>query len=283
MTARARACSLPDSRPARRARTSSSPVPASSGSTRRTWGRPAVSVPVLSKKTVRTCPLRSMTSPPRTSTPARAARPMARAVASGVAMPIAHGQATTRTASAAKPACRGPSMQSHARPATAASTRTAGTKTAAAALGQPLGGRRPSAGLLDHRDDAAQEQVLAHGPGLDDHRRRPVDGPGQALIAGAAGRGARLAREGRLLDDRGPLEDAAVDGEPLAGPDLQAVAGAAGPPRALLAGHRRSRRIARSGRSVSRLRTSRPARALAVASRSLPKVTSASSIVAVSK
>ncbi len=49
--------------------------------------------------------MRSITSPPRTRTPSRAARPTASAVASGVAMPIAHGQATTITASATSPAC----------------------------------------------------------------------------------------------------------------------------------------------------------------------------------
>ena len=75
--------------------------------------------------------MRSSTSPPRTSTPDRAARPMANEVASGVAIPSAHGQATTSTASAANPPFAGPSASAQNSPAAAASASTAGTKTAA--------------------------------------------------------------------------------------------------------------------------------------------------------
>ena len=81
------------------ARSSSSPMP-SAVITDVTSGRPAVIVPVLSRKTVSTWPSRSSVPPPRTTTPRRAARDRPDVTAIGTARIKGHGVATTSTATA---------------------------------------------------------------------------------------------------------------------------------------------------------------------------------------
>ena len=170
--------------------------------------------------------MRSSTSPPRTSTPDRAARPMANEVASGVAIPSAHGQATTSTASAANPPFAGPSASVQNSPAPTASASTAGTKTAATRSATRSDGATARARLLDHGDDAAQQQILADALRLDDQPVAAVDGARDHFVARSADARLRLAGERRLLDDRASFEDAAVHRDPFAGPDAHAVADA---------------------------------------------------------
>jgi hypothetical protein len=66
-----------------------------------TAGRPSVSVPVLSKTTVRTRSAVCSASPPLMSTPNSAPLPVAAMTAVGTASPIAQGQAMMSTATAA--------------------------------------------------------------------------------------------------------------------------------------------------------------------------------------
>jgi len=63
------------------------------------WGRPIVSVPVLSKAIVRTLPSISSAAPPLISSPWRAPDASADAIAAGVEITNAHGQAMSSTAS----------------------------------------------------------------------------------------------------------------------------------------------------------------------------------------
>ena len=104
------------------------------GRTAITVGRPTVSVPVLSKTTAVTSAARWSASPPLTSSPASAPRPVATITAVGTARPIAHGQAMISTATPlAKARTRLPSPPASAQITTvsAASPITAGTNTAA--------------------------------------------------------------------------------------------------------------------------------------------------------
>jgi hypothetical protein len=64
----------------------------------RTWSAAVVSVPVLSKTTVRTNAARSRKPAERTKSPARRSPDCARSYASGVAIPNAQGHVTMRTA-----------------------------------------------------------------------------------------------------------------------------------------------------------------------------------------
>ena len=66
-----------------------------------TFGRPSVSVPVLSTTSVSTFSIRSSASALRISTPACAPRPTPTMIDIGVASPSAHGQAMISTLTAA--------------------------------------------------------------------------------------------------------------------------------------------------------------------------------------
>ena len=72
-----------------------------SGMTSVTSGRPIVTVPVLSITTVSTLASASRYRPPLTTIPCRAACPAAASTVIGVAMAIAHEQATSTVATAA--------------------------------------------------------------------------------------------------------------------------------------------------------------------------------------
>jgi hypothetical protein len=63
-------------------------------------------------------------------------------------------------------------------------------------------------------------------PTLSAHHDRAgaVDRPGQDLVARCAGARPRLSRHRGILDRRGTFQDAAIDGEPLARPHLDAIA-----------------------------------------------------------
>ena len=230
-------------------------------------------------------PMRSSTSPPRTRTPARAARPMASAVASGAAMPIAHGQATTSTASAANPPWPGPAASSQNSPGAGGQRQHRRDERRGHPLGHSLRRRRrrpaPRSTMFD---DPPQEQVLAHPLGLDDEPCSPLTVPAMTAIAGPADPRLGFAGEGGFLNDGPAFDDPAVRGDALAGPHAHAVAGAQERRSALSRGPSGFDPQTPCAAAASRRpRTSWPVRAFAVASISLPNVTSAGSMVAVSK
>ena len=93
--------------------------------------RPSVMVPVLSRTTWLMRRVDSRASPLRIRTPSWAPRPVPTMIAVGVASPSAHGQAMTKTATAALiPSEAGPPKTSQLASVTAAATSTIGTKTA---------------------------------------------------------------------------------------------------------------------------------------------------------
>ena len=93
---------------------------------------PVVRVPVLSSATIRIRPAVSMAWALLIRTPSSAPRPTAASRAVGVARPSAHGQATTRTATAALQADAAGSPAPSQKPSVAAATAiTHGTNTAA--------------------------------------------------------------------------------------------------------------------------------------------------------
>ena len=95
-----------------------------------TTARCSVRVPVLSKTTVSTWARRSSASPLRMKMPSAEARPQPTIMATGAARPIAHGQATSRTATPLRTAWpRSPTTSHQTAKVTAEVTRTAGTKT----------------------------------------------------------------------------------------------------------------------------------------------------------
>ena len=171
--------------------------------------------------------MRSSTSPPRTSTPDRAARPMANEVASGVAMPSAHGQATTSTASAASPPFAGPaaSVQNSPAPRPPAPARPGRTPRRRARQCAPTAYARARASStisMIRRSSMSSPTRSARTTSPSP----PLTVPAITSSPGSAGARLRLAGERGLLDDRAALEDAAVHRDPLAGPDAHAVAGA---------------------------------------------------------
>ena len=101
------------------------------GSIRSSRGRPAVSVPVLSKATTSIACARSSASASRMRMPRRAAAPLPAMMAVGVARPSAQGQAMTSTATAYRMAApsRRRRIPSRAKVIKAMAT-TTGTKTA---------------------------------------------------------------------------------------------------------------------------------------------------------
>ena len=91
---------------------------------------PVVTVPVLSSTTVSTVRVDSSTSGPLIRMPSCAPRPVPTSSAVGVASPSAHGQAITRTATAAvNAAATGKPAPSHAPRVITATAITIGTKT----------------------------------------------------------------------------------------------------------------------------------------------------------
>ena len=130
-TARARGCSLPAWTEAARRSSVDRSVPGA-GRAAATPGLPSVSVPVLSKATVRMRCATSSASASRIRMPAWAATPVPAMMAAGVARPRAQGQAITRTDTAFRtPACASWPSSHQPRNVSAATPRTAGTNTAA--------------------------------------------------------------------------------------------------------------------------------------------------------
>ena len=127
--AAATGCSERASRAAAAASNESASAP-STTSTATTSRCPSVTVPVLSKATTSTRRAASRASGPLMITPMRAPRPLPAMNAAGVARPRAHGQATISTATAGLMAAPTGPRSSQATRVAAATTTTAGTKTA---------------------------------------------------------------------------------------------------------------------------------------------------------
>ncbi len=143
-TARAIGCSDASSTAPARRRTWSVSAPSSATTSTRVI-RPVVSVPVLSRTTVSTFRVDSSTCGPRMRIPSWAPRPVPAIRAVGVARPSAHGQAMTRTETAATKAVDGsPSSTSQATKVSAARPRTRGTNTAETRSARRCTGALPS-------------------------------------------------------------------------------------------------------------------------------------------
>ena len=102
-TPRARGCSERASAAATARRSASGSLakgPSGCGLSAASWSEPVVRVPVLSQRIDFILPALSSSAASRTRIPASAPRPIPTITAVGVASPIAHGQATTRTAMA---------------------------------------------------------------------------------------------------------------------------------------------------------------------------------------
>ena len=93
-------------------------------------------------------------------------------------------------------------------------------------VGEPLDLGLGTLGVADQPDDPLQGTLAAQATGLDQQRTIAVAcRPGDA-VAEPLGHRFRLAGEHRLVDARLPLDDLAVDGDGLAGPDADNLAGA---------------------------------------------------------
>ena len=141
----ANGCSEPVSRPAAKRRTVVSSKPGRAF-TVLTVGRPMVTVPVLSRTTVVSCPARCKASPSRIRMPCSAALPTPTMIEIGVASPSAQGQAmisTVKVVTSTKPARGSGPKLNQARAVSTATISTDGTNTAAT-----RSANRPSGGLL---------------------------------------------------------------------------------------------------------------------------------------
>ena len=194
---------------------------------RRPSGRPAVSVPVLSKTTVSIRPAASSASPPRTRIPASAPRPVPTMIAVGVARPIAHGQAMITTPMNAVSARVSRGSGPNANQATnvsAATTRTAGTNTSL------IRSARRWIGALEPCARWTSSTIRARAVSRPTRVARMTNEPVVLSVAPMTSSparfvdGQRLAGEHRLVDGGGALHDDAVDRDAVAGPDAEQVA-----------------------------------------------------------
>ena len=92
------------------------------------------------------------------------------------------------------------------------------------AVGRPLDRRAVLLGLGQEPDDPAEGGLGPDLVGPDDQAAEAVDRAREGRVALALVDGHRLAGQGRLVDGRPPLDDRAVGGDPLAGPDDDPVA-----------------------------------------------------------
>ncbi len=192
-------------------------------------GRPWVMVPVLSRTTAVSRRAVSSASPSPMRMPSSAALPVPTMTAVGVARPRAQGQAMIRTATVVPMArtsrsASGPKAIQPMKVASAAS-RTAGTNQAETWSASRCIGACGALGVLDQADDLGQRAV-----GADGGRRGPrgcrcgsTVAP-MTVVAGPLVDRDALAGEHRLVDGGGAVDDDAVDGDLLAGPDPDEVA-----------------------------------------------------------
>ena len=187
------------------------------GTTRSISGVPSVSVPVLSRITVRASPSRSIAAPPLTMTPTRAARDTPERMATGAARMRGQGVATTSTA---RPRTGSPLEH----PGQPGGYQGDGQEEGRIAIRHADEGRLVALGLAHETDDTcvcalrsgSRRPQLERFAGV---RRSAADG--RSLLEG---NGERLARERRLVENGLAAHDEPVDGDDLAVPDHDVVA-----------------------------------------------------------
>ena len=159
--------------------------------------------------------------------PASAPRPVPTMIAVGVARPIAHGQAMTRTAIAATRAWvrrgSGPSTN-QTRNVRGGHDQDGRDEDLGDAVGQAGDGRLRALGALDELDDPGERGVPPDAGGAHDERAGRVEGRPDDLVAGALGGRDRLAGQQRLVDRRRAVDNDAVDRHLVARPNAQEVA-----------------------------------------------------------
>ena len=199
-------CSMSDSTAAATSSTSSVESPAA-GVTATTEAMPIVRVPVLSKATVSTRANRSRASALRMRMPSAEARPQPTIMATGVAKPIAHGQATSRTAMELSTAVPKFEPMSHQpRNVRRGHQQHGRHEHPADAVGQPFERRLGAQRLVNDVLESRQDRFGRDGANLDDERAVAVPCARGHLAPGSVLDRQGLARQHRLVD-RGPASD----------------------------------------------------------------------------
>ena len=92
-------------------------------------------------------------------------------------------------------------------------------------VGQSLNRRPAALRFADHSHDLREQRVASDALGAHDKRTCAVDGSAGDSIAGMFFGRHRLARDHRLVDGTGAIDDNAVDRHLLAGPHAQPISG----------------------------------------------------------
>ena len=181
---------------------------------------PSVTVPVLSSTIVSIRRVSSSTSPPLMITPSWAARPVPTMIPSGVARPSAHGQAMINTATAAVNASSTlPVIESQAMSVVIGDADRHRDEHGGDTVGEALHLGAAALGLVDQTHDLCERRVGADPGRLDHERTVLVDRRADHLAPRTDLDGNGLARHHRRIDRRVPVDDDAVRGHLLAGPD----------------------------------------------------------------
>ncbi len=190
------------------------------------FGRPSVSVPVLSTTSVVTFSRISSASALRISTPCSAPRPVPTMIDMGVARPRAHGQAMIKTATAFTSACAsrgsGPTRDQTTNVITA-TTITIGNEPGGHGIGQPLDGCSRSLRLAHHPDDLREQRLAPDALRLHDELAGGVHRPARHCAAWSLLDGNRLTGDHRFVDGAFAFEHHAIDGNAFAWPHAKSV------------------------------------------------------------
>ena len=100
-----------------------------------------------------------------------------------------------------------------------------GHEHAADLVGEAGDGRFGGAGVVHEADDLRERGIVAHARGAEAESAVFVDGGGDDRVANMLFHGDALAGDGGLIDVAKALDDLAVHGDALAGPDDHDVAG----------------------------------------------------------
>ena len=223
-TARAIGCSEASSTAPASRSTSPSSSP-SAATTSSSVISPVVTVPVLSSTTVSTRRVDSSTSGPLMRMPSWAPRPVPTMSAVGVARPRAHGQAMISTATAAVNAASGAGAGAEPEAERADGERDHhGHEHPGDPVGEALHLRLAVLGVLDQPRHLRELGVGADPRGADDEPAARVHGGADHGVADADLDRHGLTGEHGGVDRGGTLDDDAVGGDLLAGPDDEQVA-----------------------------------------------------------
>ncbi len=156
--------------------------------------------------------------------PASAPRPVPTMIAVGVARPIAHGQAMTRTLTNAVSAyvnCGSGPPANHSTNVADATIRTIGTKTSRDPVGKALDGRLRALRTTDELDDASERRVAPDTRGAHDERPGRVERRPDDLVTQRHDDriGSPVSIEASMAEP--PSTTIAVDRDPLARADAQ--------------------------------------------------------------